>query len=183
MCTRSSAAKNATPVQRRDYVRFDAGTVPKVSSAPIDPSHTLPVYVTGALSVEGNEQRFTFLPGFYKTFATREHAVLCRVRPRRAFGVLRWPEEELGMWYAFFHPEDVRQIEWGSLHFLNRPMKAVAVHYESCRLSAGRFGRQDKEVCTQETLYLASDDESVLSRILADLSADEALQLSEPIPS
>ena len=62
------------------------------------------MYVTGGLTVEGSEQRFTFVPGFYKTFATREHALLCQVRPAARVGVLRWPEAEVGMWYAFFQP-------------------------------------------------------------------------------
>jgi hypothetical protein len=41
------------------------------------------LYITGALSVEAKVRSFTALPGFYRSFATREHVLIGRVQPRR----------------------------------------------------------------------------------------------------
>lgn len=159
-------------LSKRDYVTFRAGSLPAVVPSATDPGESLPVYATGRLSVEGKEQRFTCLPGFYKTFATREHAVLCLVRDRRAYGLLRWPQDETGMWYGFFEPDAVQRIEWGSLSFAAQPMPALAVEYELCEKKPNRFRRGENEICRNETLYISARDEGILRRIVADLAAD-----------
>ena len=94
-------------VQRRhDFVRFTpqvhAAAPGQATLGPLNPAEKLPVYVSGVLSVDTRVRRFAALPGFYRTFATREHALLCQARPRRFGSVAAWPEEEQGLWYAFF---------------------------------------------------------------------------------
>ena len=172
-------------LRRRDYIAFRAQSLPILSPQVREPEASLPVYVTGRLSVEGAHRRFTCLPGFYKTFATREHGLLCLVRPRRSLGAIRWPEDEIGMWYAFFSPESVGRVTWGTLDFGSKPMAAIEVGYESCVTRTNRFGRSPTEVCSEEILYLSSVDDAILKTILADMMADncvdEAVSASQPI--
>ena len=43
--------------------------------------------------------------------------LLCQARPRR-FGALgTWPEEEQGLWYAFFQARQVRSLQFGEITF------------------------------------------------------------------
>ena len=72
------------------------------------------LYATGTLGVQGRQLLFVELPGFYRTFATREHALLCRAQPRRWAAIVAWPEEEQGLWYAFFLPDQIMTIRAGA---------------------------------------------------------------------
>jgi len=164
-------------LKRRDYVTFDTAPLPRLSPAPIEGDTSLPVYVTGNLSVEGRAQRFTFLPGFYKTFATREHALLCHARPRQLYRILQWPLDEVGMWYAFIEPQVIRRIEWGKIAFTPHAMPAIAIEYEVMKVTEGRLSGKKTETRSVETMYVASADEGILRSIAGDLLADQA---SEP---
>jgi hypothetical protein len=171
-------------LKRRDYVAFHPRPFPSPSAGTCRPETLLPVYVTGRLSVEGKDRRFTALPGFYKTFATREHALLCLVRSRELFGVAKWPEDETGMWYVFFEPGSIKHLAWGALTFGPDLLPTIAVEYEECESNMSRFRKAHKENCIVETLYISSKDEHLLRRITSDLIADDALgnlaPLSEP---
>jgi hypothetical protein len=161
-------------LKRRNYVTFDVGPLPTLTPAPLDGAKSLPVYVTGNLSVEGRAQRFTFLPGFYKSFATREHALLCQVRPRRLYRILQWPLDEVGMWYAFMEPQAIRSLQWGTISFAPHTMPAIAIEYDVIQVTEGRLSGKKSETRTVETLFVASADEAVLKSVVADLLADEA---------
>lgn len=70
-------------LRKRDFVNFQATALPTTSPSLLNPAHKLPIYATGLFSVENKYQRYTWLPGFYRTFATREHALLCQVAARK----------------------------------------------------------------------------------------------------
>lgn len=149
---------------RRRFVTFSQGALPQLTPAALLPADKVPVWVTGRLSVEGRERDFTWLPGFYRTFATREHALLCLCRPRRLFGVARWPQAEAGLWYAFFKPQEMLDVYWGTLHFGKASAPALAVTHTP------QHGAKKRR--NPETLYIAAEDETLLRRILADLLFD-----------
>ena len=151
--------------RRHDFVRFEEEPMPPVTPAKLLAGDKIPIYATGNFTVEGQYQRFTYLPGFVRTFATGEHAVLCLVRERRFAGVGRWPILEIGMWYAFFLPNDIHGIRYGTLKFAGAPMSAIAIDY---RLSIpASSARRDKEL--NETIYLVCADETDTTRMLADV--------------
>jgi len=158
---------------RRDFVHFTAPPTgdPLVDSPHtiLDPSDKLPIHVTGCLEVGGKVQRFTFLPGFYRTFATREHALLCLCRGGRKALLGSWPEAETGVWYAFFHPHAIRKVERGTLHFGSLRSDALAIEIDAAP-TRGRIRRK-----AIETLYLAADP-ATLDRIRRDLTADAPAQ-------
>lgn len=151
---------------RTDFVAFSAEQRPALTPAPLPPAQKLPVYVAGRLGVEGKEQRFTWVPGFYRTFATREHALLCRSNERRVWGVASWPEGEAGLWYAFFRPEAILGVRWGEADVGGRALRTLAVTVDAPP-ARRRFARGGPE-----TLYIACPDAAQAAVLLADLLAD-----------
>ncbi len=152
--------------RQQRYVTFTKAPLPVLKDSPLEVSEKLPIYATGLLNVEGRYQHFSALPGFYRTFATGEHAILCRVPERNWLGFLRWPAEETGMWYAFVNPSDLEQLAWGSLHFGESSYPALAVEY---RLEIPPGPRRKKPEVRKETIYLASPEPRDAQRLYIDL--------------
>lgn len=128
----------------------------------------VPLYVTGHLGVEKKQRAFTALPGFYRTFATREHALLCQVSERRLWGIATWPEEETGLWYAFFMPDQIVDIVQGSLAYGGQTLVALAVTYRPAP-HGGKRRRSDPEL---STLYLSFPNADDCTAVLADLAVE-----------
>lgn len=153
-------------VRRRNYVRFTPAPFPPLAAQPLTPPEKLPVYVTGLLTVEGKYQHFTWQPGFYRTFATGEHALLCLVRPRTWLRFATWLPEETGMWYAFIAPDALQELRWGSLTFGANRGDTLAVTY---RLEIPPNGRHTQPIIRNETLYITVTDPHHGARIIVDL--------------
>ena len=100
----------------RDYIQFQEAPLPEVTPQPLKPSDSVPIHASGYFIVEEKSERFTWLQGYFRTFATREHAAICLVRPKR-FLLAEWPEQDVGMWYVFFFPKTVRNIRYGTVTF------------------------------------------------------------------
>lgn len=162
-------------LRSRDFVRF----APQPRSAvtgpekpwPLKPADKLPVYVSGFLSVDTKVRRFAALPGYYRTFATREHALLCQARPRRFGRLAVWPEEEQGLWYAFFHPGQVRSLQAGEISFDRARLPGLKVEYEPAQPLDGKSKRRYRRI----TLYLAFPQAADCQAALADLTAEPIL--------
>ena len=155
--------------RQRDFVYFVAGTPPLVDSEPLSPTQKAPVMVTGFFGVEQKQQRFTWLPGFYRTFATREHALLCQVAQQCWAGLGRWPAEEVGLWYIFFTPTTIVQIEWGELYFGAEARLAIAVTH---RVTLPKQRRWRSEQVRDEKVYIAFTSAAIGEAIWADLHHD-----------
>ena len=161
-------------IQRRaDFVRFAAQTSSQPTPAILPVQDKVAIYVTGECSVEGKRRRFSCLPGFYRTFATREHALLCQVRDRRIFGIASWDSAEVGLWYVFFHPATIRKIEIGNLFYSNQAMPTVAIHYLAT-VKVNKNGEAEKTAV--QTVFVSTLDPSELERIVADLLVDAPKQ-------
>ncbi len=163
-------------LRSREFVRFTPGAYvapgdPK-SPVALNPAAKLPVYVSGFLSVDTKVRTFAALPGFYRTFATREHALLCQARPRRFGGLATWPEEEQGLWYAFFYARQVRSLQTGEIAFDRVSFHGLKVEYEPDQPLDGKSKRRYRRV----TLYLAFPQAADWEAALADL-------MVEPIPA
>jgi len=156
--------------RRQSFVRFTAAPLPAVSPARLPPTYKAPVYVTGWLSVQAKVRQFASVPGFYRTFATREHALLCQARLRRFWGLATWPSEEEGLWYGFFDAGQIDQVSAGMLTFGRQSLPALAIHYRPAASTDGKDGRYP----TRATLYLAFPAETERSRVLADLMVERA---------
>jgi hypothetical protein len=154
--------------RRQGFVRFHESPAPPVRPQPMPPSYKIAVYVSGKLTVENKVRLFAGLPGFYRTFATREHALLCQARSRQ-FGVSKWPQDEEGLWYAFFMPGAIQQVRAGTIELAKQVMPALAVDYRPLPAPGRRQGPKLAEI---ETLLLAFQEEEERLGALADLLAD-----------
>lgn len=163
-------------LRRREFVRFTRGAhaapAGPQSPAALNPAAKLPVYVSGYLSVDTKVRPFAALPGFYRTFGTREHALLCQARPRRFGGLATWPEDEQGLWYAFFHARQIRSLQTGEIAFDRVAFPGLRVEYEPDRPLDGKSKRRYRRI----TLYLAFPQTADWEAVLADL-------MVEPMPA
>jgi hypothetical protein len=116
--------------RRRQYVVFTTQEKEPPTPAPLAPRDKVPLRATGLFAVQGKVQAFTELPAFFRTFATREHAIMAFARPSRWLLVGAWPQEEVGMWYIFFRPEVIRGVQPGLLRFGRRAYPALRVTVE-----------------------------------------------------
>ncbi len=153
--------------RRTDFVAFEREELVLPPGRSISPADKLPVYVTGTLGVEQKLRTFTTVPGFYRTFATREHALLCRVYERRILGIASWPGDEIGLWYAFFTPDQIAGVELGHMQVGTGNLPALAV---TCRPLADATKRRKQPV--QSVLYLAFLNQDDAATALADLTVE-----------
>lgn len=159
----------AASMRRNDFVAFEASQNMEPAAGTFVAEDKAPVHVTGLLSVEGKYRRFTFLPGYYRTFATREHAILALVRKRSLWGLAAVPEDEPGMWYAFVSPDQIRSVTAGKIRFDGEVLDAIAVAYTVTIPAKNRFQRSKT---TTETLHIAPCVAQDVARICSDLILD-----------
>ncbi len=153
--------------RHRDFVNFTAAPLPQLPPQPLTLKQKIPVFVTGRFNVENKWQRYTWLPGFYRTFATRERALLCRVQNQSFLRISHWSEAEIGLWYIFFMPDQVQQVRWGRLAFGKTTRPALAITY---RANLPKSKRIDD--VREENIYLAVQTAEDGYKILADLTRD-----------
>ncbi len=148
--------------RRRGYVEFlaqeaSSGRMNPEGSA-LTPQDKIAIRATGHFEVEGRRGFFVELQAFFRTFATREHAVIAYVPRSRFLKVARWPEHEVGLWYIFFLPSQVVDLAPGTLVFGRERRLALRVLYQ------GERG--------METVYLSFDSEIDRRRVWEDLLWD-----------
>lgn len=172
-----------TIASRHSYVLFRAEGSPALwdPAAPmLEAADKLPLHATGSFEVEDKQRDFTELPAFYRSFQTREHAVMALVPPSRLLMLASRPEREIGMWYMFFRNRELRRIEAGTLVFGTRERPALRLEVErplpARTTTADVFGinRNDKgKTKTQrQTLYLSFDSPADCQKVMSDLTAD-----------
>jgi hypothetical protein len=149
--------------QRRHFSTFQPQMQPLPAPRPMPPAEKRAVYVTGILSVEQKSRSFIALPGFYRTFATREHALLCQVQARPLLRFAAWPEDEIGLWYAFFMPDQILAIQPGLQRIGRQSLPALALTVRPAPNAAKR------RPAAAETLYLAFPDAGDFAAVCADL--------------
>ena len=161
--------------QVRDFVEFKPEEMPLVTPATLPSSAKLPIWASGYFTVENKHQHFAWLQGFFRTFPSREHAVIC-LSPSTTFLWLgRSPAHRAGMWYSFFKPEDVEEVRWGEIHFGNERLSGLMVAH-TVRMPRRNWLQPEKDV--RKLAYLAcpkrEDALAILSDLLYDSYAAEA---------
>ncbi len=156
---------------RRDYIIFAGQPAAAPTGHPLAPADKVPVQASGWFEVAGKRQSFACLPAFWRTFATREHAVMGLVRPGRFIAIGHVPDRDVGLWYVFFCPESLLELAPGRLAFGGESRRALRITYQALTSGAPKpaWRRGPARVAT---VYLSFDDESSLRRVWADLLAD-----------
>lgn len=155
-----------------DYVTFSAEPLAEIQPIALPATDKVPIHVTGALSVNGKERRFTWLPGFYRSFATREHALICQHRQRRVLGIGQWPEAQIGLWYAFIQPSALNDVQWGWMSFGGSAQRAIAISY---RPETTQKKTTLRRSTPSERLLLAFANDDDARRVFADLNSNDKL--------
>lgn len=153
------------------------------AAAKLDPSEKIALHATGLFEVGDKTQRFTELPAYFRSFGTREHAVMATVQPRPLLGgLLRWPENQQGMWYLFFKNNGIREIQAGVLAFGSTRRPALRVYIEQSTpvpqspSDAWGLVRADKAKpnVMRQTVLLSFDDVATRDRVWENLEIDAA---------
>jgi len=150
--------------KRGQYVVFspEPDSLTPAAASAIQPTDKIELRATGRFEVEGKEQSFTEIVAYFRTFATREHAVMTIVPPSRFFLLGSRPDSQEGMWYIFFHPRQITAIGTGTLSFGLENRLALRV---ICQKEDG-----------VETVFLSFDSAESRRRVLADLRQDNPVK-------
>jgi len=154
---------------RRLYVVFE----PQLASvAPpgqaLQPEDKVAVRATGWFEVNGKICLCADLTAYWRTYASREHAVLA-IQQRTRFLAAGSPEEEIGMWYMFICPEAIAGIAPGHLRYGVCESPALRIMYR-WQPPAAEGKRPPRPF--NATAYLAFEDATTREQVWADLLAD-----------
>lgn len=162
--------------RRKSYLTFVESSLPTVVPKPLKPSDKINVVVSGHFSVENKQGDFTWLQGYFRTFATREHALLCMVPSTRFALIGSTPPKDVGMWYIFFKADDIDKIRWGMLTYGAENLTGLAVTH---RLFIPKRRRFQRDRTVQYTVYIGCADPAEAMQILADLLHEEKARLGD----
>jgi hypothetical protein len=153
----------------KDFVDFQQAEMPLVTPTTLSPSAKLFILASGYFSVEDTHRHFAWLQGFFRTFPSREHAVICLSKPTSFLRLGRSPAAQAGMWYCFFKPEAVVDIGWGDIRFGNESLSGLVVIH-TVRIPRRNWFQPEKDV--RKRTYLACPQREDALTILADLLYD-----------
>lgn len=151
------------------FIVFRSDPTHQVSPQRLPSSRKLSVLASGHFYVEGKYGHFTWLEGFFRTFPSREHAVICLVQPSRYLFLGRSPEEKVGMWYMFIQPQDLTQVDFGQVHYGPQVKPGLRLQYA---LTIPKKNRLSRERTVLETVYLAFESVQEAEEAMADLALD-----------
>lgn len=151
--------------RRRYYIHFtpEIHEPPEDPPPPLWPQDKLLHHASGHFEVEGKEADWTRLPAYYRTFETREHAIMARLTPTRFLKLGEFPPQHLGMWYRFIAPENLLEVTPGRIYFGGGEEPGLRLRYR-------RFTEKGKPL--EDTCFLHFDSEEDRARVLADLLLD-----------
>ena len=144
--------------------------LPPPDGQALDPGAKILLHATGRFEVEGKSGFFAHLLAYWRTFATREHAVMAIVHNTRLLLLGHRPEEEIGMWYIFFRPEEIEAVTAGRLSFGSTVRPALRLRYLSTPTTPRKRRKPTQPI--SELVYLVFDDEATRAIVWADVRAD-----------
>jgi hypothetical protein len=128
----------------------------------LTPEEKVPIWASGHFEVSGMRRYFVEAQAYFETVETREHIIIAWIPPWSLPGLAASLREEMGLWYVFFMPATIQEIEVGKVYFGLRPRPALKVVYRS-------------ESGSRETVYLSFDHHEQREIVLADLRHDAPL--------
>ena len=152
--------------RRRYYVHFVSEKNPESPEdppLPLWPEDKLLHHASGHFHVEDMEGDWTHLIAYYRTFETREHAVMARRTPSRFLKIGEDDPLTLGMWYIFVSPENLLDVTPGCIHFGGEGEPGL-------RLRWRRFDEKRKPI--DDVAFLHFNSVADRERVQADLLLD-----------
>ena len=153
--------------RRRYYIHFVPEKTPQPPAsppAPLWPEDKLLHHASGHFHVEDKEGDWPHLLAYYRTFETREHAIMARRTPSYFLKIGELNPETLGMWYIFISPENLLEVTPGTSYFGGEGEPAL-------RLRWRRFDEKGRPIEDVAFLHFTStpDRERVQADLLLDL--------------
>lgn len=157
---------------KRAYVVFAVDTqTSKPHPHALPPEDKVALRATGRFEVEGKTGLFADLLAYWRSFGSREHAVMAILHPHRFLGLGRIPDERLGMWYIFIQPDALIEVTPGQLTFGRQTRPALRVVH---RYTPPRPEGKKAHPPVRETVYLAFEAIGARAAVWADLMADDS---------
>ena len=154
---------------KRDYVSFTSEShVPEATR--LSPQTHVSVWATGLFEVEGRFRRHTWLEASYRTFPSREHAVIATCVPSTLLRVGRSRGQDHGMWYIFCLPQAIRNVQVGRVQFGRQQRPAVALTHTM--EVPGRFRRKRTRL-EDVVVYLGCERTADALAIAGDLQVED----------
>jgi len=152
---------------RTRYLIFRRAEHPSLTTLTTDgpqlaPEEKVPVWASGHFEVSGMRRYFVEAQAYFETVETGEHIIIAWTPLWSLLGLADSSREEVGLWYIFFMPATIKEIEVGKVYFGLRPRPALKVVYQS-------------ESGSLETIYLSFDHQKQQETVLADLRRDAPL--------
>ncbi len=139
-----------------------SSTTSTTNGPQLAPEEKVPVRASGHFEVSGMRRYFVEAQAYFETVETGEHILIAWIPPWSFLGLAASPRGEVGLWYVFFMPATIKEIEVGEVHFGLRPRPALKVVYQS-------------ESGSRETVYLSFDHHGQQETVLTDLRCDAPL--------
>jgi len=157
--------------ERIGYVEFVSSQTPPPRPAPMPPEEKVGLRATGRFGVEGKWKSFADLEAYFRTFNSREHAIMAWVPPSRYMAVGRWPRDELGLWYIFFTHDQILEITPGVVGFSGRQGHGLRVRYVE--------PAEGKKKSAESTVFLRFSTQQDREKVWADLLWDGVVHLTD----
>ncbi|MCO6451543.1 MAG: hypothetical protein J5I90_12215 [Caldilineales bacterium] len=154
--------------RRRNYVHFVPRpfTESEQPQQPLWSEDKILHRATGYFWAETDESSLTNLLAYYRTFETREHAIMARKTPTSFLGLGLPDTSQLHMWYLFCAPNDLKNVDPGELYFGPDPRPALRIDFKRYEQ------RGAKQIPVASTAYLSFESESDCHRVYEDLALD-----------
>ncbi len=153
---------------RAGYVRFTAQpALDAPTAAAMPPADKAALFASGRFSVQDKHAVLADLMAYWRSFETREHAIMA-IQHASRFLLGSRPDDQVGMWYIFFRPEDVIEVMPGTVTFGTTGRPGLRVIYRS-------QPSDDSKKPVREVAYLAFENEAGRESVWADLRADHEI--------
>ncbi len=158
-------------LERASYVEFAPSQVPLPRPARMFPEEKVGLRATGHFGVEGKWKTFVDLEAYFRTFNSREHAIMAWVPPSRYMAIGRWPRDELGLWYIFFTHDQILEITPGIVGFSGSRGHGLRIRYVE--------PAEGKKKSAESTVFLSFSTEQDREKVWADLLWDGVVHLPD----
>ncbi len=162
--------------RRRMYVIFEPQSDQAPAPRQLDPADKVLVHSTGQFEVADRSQFFADLLAYWRTFGSREHAVMAIVPRSRYLLFGHVSEREIGMWYIFFQPQTIEEIVPGMLAFGRTRRQALRVSY---RYTPPAGSKRKPPQPIMRVVYLGFEDDAARQQVWADVNAECKMQNAE----
>jgi len=144
-------------LRRRSFIFFRPGQMAPAGQ-PLEPLCPVALHASGFFAVNAQQRYFVEAEGQFESTALGDRIIAVVVKPVSLLGLLGSSDVEWGCWYAFFRPEELKEVTPGDLFFGHRPHPALRLR---------RAGKGERHL----TLWLSFADRETRDRVAADLTS------------